>query len=267
MANQFQKYYRLFLLSWQNGLVYRASLLVWRLRQIILSVMSLTLWQVIYTDQTQVSTYNRAQMTSYIFMIALLQSLILASSLNGLAGDIYHGKISAYFLKPQRMFWTFLTFELADKFKNLVFALSEGVLLFFIFRPELIFPPVATWLLFILWSLGGAILFFYITILFGCLGFWSPETWGPRFLFFMILEFTVGRLFPLDLLPTLIQTLLRFTPFPYLSYVQIQLFLGRLDSSEIWWHSLGLLTWIVIFWQLASRIWEKGAHGYEASGQ
>lgn len=261
------KYWTLFQLSWQSGLVYRTSLIIWRLRQLLLTLMSLTLWSVVFATRTQAFAYTQAQMTSYIFLVSILQSVIMASSLNGLAGEIYSGHISQYFLKPQRIFWTFAAAEAADKLRNLFFSLAEGVLLYWIFAPELVIPHPLIALTFIIWTALGVLIYFFISIIFGTLGFWSPDTWGPKFLFFMILDFTAGKLYPLDILPVPVQTILKLTPFPYLSYVQIQLFLGRLPTQDIWLYWAGLLTWTVICWQLATRLWNKGAHSYEATGQ
>lgn len=261
------KYLTLLKLSWQNGLVYRTSLLIWRVRQLLSTIMSLTVWQVIFANQSQVFAYNQTQMISYVFLISILQSVVMATSLNGLAGQIYSGEISQYFLKPQRIFLTFATLEVADKARNLFFSLVEGIFLIIIFQPNIVFPDLIHALTFIVWTLLGTLMYFFITIIFGTFGFWSPDTWSAKFLFFIFLEFTAGKMYPLDILPSFLQSLLKLTPFPYLSYVQTQLFLGRLSPIDQLWYWIGLLSWTVLSWQLASRIWEKGAHGYEATGQ
>jgi len=262
-----QKYLTLFIMSWQNGLVYRTSLLLWRFRQFLATMMALTLWNVLFTSGQAVFGYQRAEMTTYVILVSVLQSVILASSLHGLAGEIYSGQITHYLLKPQHFFLTFLSAEAADKLRNLFFSTVEAGVLFYLFRPELLSPSLVTGLIFIIWVVLGTLIHFYISILFGTLGFWSPNTWGPKFLFFMILDFTAGRLFPLDILPQAIQNILYFTPFPYLSYFQIQLFLGRLPAEKMWWAWIGILMWSMITWFLASRIWRAGIINYEANGQ
>lgn len=260
------KYYKLFVLSWQNGLVYRTSLLIWRLRQLLSTLMALTIWSVIFTDQSSAFSYTRAEMISYVFLVSILQSLILASSLHSLAGDIYNGHISQQLLKPHSLFLHFTSLEVADKLRNVLFSLVEGAALYALFLPVIIWPSFQTWLVFAVWAIMGTIIHFFITIIFGSLGFWSPETWGPKFLFFMILDFTAGKLYPLDILPTTIQRVLLVTPFPYLSYIQIQLFLGRLSPTQIVWGWVSMLVWTVITWKVAQWVWTKGTKGYEANG-
>ncbi len=261
------KYLALFQLNWQNGLVYRLSVFLWRFRQFLGTVMALTIWSVIFAGKGQVFAYSGAQMTTYIFLVGVLQSLILATALNGLASTVYSGNLSHELLKPINIFVYLGIQDLADKFKNFVFILIETGILYLLFKPEIILPNLQFWPLFIVWVIGGMVVNFWITLLFGALGFWSPETWGPRFLFFMFVDFTAGRLFPLDILPGGIQRLLFFTPFPYLSFIQTQLFLGKLSSSEVLQQSLILLSWVVGLGLLTKIIWKKGLRDYAAAGR
>lgn len=231
------------------------------------TLMSLTVWNVLFTDAQTLFGYTQSSMITYIFLVSFLQSMILASALTGLAQRIYSGELSNQLLKPLNIFAYLGVEEIADKVKNVGFLVIETLILFAIFKPELVFPSVAIFLLFALWVAGGVVLNFCITLLFGSLGFWSPETWGPRFLFFMIIDFTAGKLFPLDILPEFMQKALMFTPFPFLSFIQIQLFLGRLDSTEIAVYSSRLVAWILILVVVTKIVWRKGLKSYEATGR
>jgi ABC-2 type transport system permease protein len=261
-----RKYLEMFLIAWQNGFVYRVNVLIWRFRQMLFTIMSLTLWTAIFKTSPNVFGYTAEQMTSYILLVALLQSIILATSLNGLAGEIYSGSFSKHFLKPQSSFLYLVSGEAADKLRNILFCIVELGILLAIFKPALFLPSLATLGLFSAWVILGLLMYFYICILFGCLGFWSPETWGPKFLFFMILEFTAGKMFPLDVLPSFFQKIIYFTPFPYLSYVQVQLFLNRLEPDKLFSITLGLVGWTIACWGLAHYFWKKGSHSFEATG-
>lgn len=261
------KYLTLFFLTWQNGLVYRMSILLWRMRQFLSSVMSLTIWSVIFQNQTTVLGYEQSQMMTYIFIVGILQSLILASILQGLARTINSGDLSYELLKPVNIYFYLGIQDLADKLKNFGFMVFETIILYIIFKPDLFLPGLANGSLFIIWLLGGIVLNFFISLLFGSLGFWSPETWGPRFLFFMFLDFTAGRLYPLDILPEAVQKVIFLTPFPYLSFVQTQLFLEKLSSPQIFQYSLGLLFWVVMAGFLVKVIWQRGLKDYAAAGR
>lgn len=261
------KYTTLLKLSWQNGLVYRTSVIMWRIRQFLGTLMALTVWNVIFDSNSQAFQYTQANMITYIFLVSFLQSLVLSSALNGLADRVYSGEISNHLLRPINLFGYLSIEEIADKAKNVFFLVIETIILFLLFKPIVIFPELDMLLLFLIWSCGAVVLNFLITLLFGAFGFWSPETWGPRFLFFMIINFTAGKLFPLDILPKTLQSVLYLTPFPYLSFVQIQLFVGRLSLQEIVTHSIALLFWIGLLGTVTHRLWSKGLKSYESAGR
>ena len=262
----FEKYTQLFSLSWQNGLAYPISVLFWRFRQFLATFMALTVWVAVFTNQGQVFQYPGDQMVTYIFLIGVLQSLILATVMHSLAEDIYTGRISYQLIKPVNFFAYLATQEMADKIKNFLFILFEIGLLYWIFRPQLFIPPLNTLGLTLIAALMGAVILFLIMLLFGTVGFWSNETWGPRFLFYMFIEFTAGKFYPLDILPEAFQRVLFFTPFPYLSYVQTQLFLGKYTPQETTQMFVVLGVWIVGLTLLFRYLWRKGNYEYGAAG-
>lgn len=262
-----RKYLILLQLAWQNGMVYRTNVILWRVRQLISTLMSLTVWQVIFSQQDSVFNYSGGQMATYIFLAAFLQSLILATALNGLANRIYSGQFSFDLIKPVNIYAMLATEDIADKLKNVGFLILETILLWLIFKPVFAIPDPKILLIFVFWIIGGVILNFLITLLFGALGFWSPDIWGPRFLFFIFVEFSAGKLFPLDILPELIQKIILLTPFPYFAFLQSQLFLNKLDALEIIKYSLILLLWIGLLTFIVKKSWKVGIKDYSASGQ
>jgi ABC-2 type transport system permease protein len=240
---------------------------MWRLRQFLSSFAALTLWTVIFQNQQSAFGYTSTTMISYIFLVSFLQSIVLSTTLNGLGQDIYTGQISNLFVKPIRPFLVWVWQDLADKSVNLTFVIIELLILTAVFRPTLHFPDLTTFVIFLLFTVLGAVLYFGVMLLFGVFGFWSPETWGPRFLFFMFIEFTAGRLYPLNIFPVIVQQILLLTPFPYLSYVQTQIFLGNITGSQIWWSLFGLCTWILLIFVLFRRLWATGLKEYGALGR
>lgn len=211
--------------------------------------------------------YDRSAMISYIFLTAFLQSVIQSTLLNGLAEDIYTGVLSNTLVKPVRLFGMWLAQEFADKSMNIFFVICESLLLIAIFHPQIYFPALPQLLLFLVATLLGAILLFLVMLLFGTIGFWSNETWGIRFLFFMLMDFTAGKLYPLDILPAMARKILFLTPFPYLAYAQTQLFLGKYSGAQTVETFAVLGVWIVVLSLLFRAIWNHGMKTYGAVGR
>ncbi len=266
MTTTLSKYWQTFKISWENAFVYRISLLLWRLRQFLSTLMSLTVWSVIFAAQQNAFGYGREEMITYIFLVSVLQGVILATSLNGLARTVYSGELSMYLVKPMHPFSYFGMQDAADKVKNALFAVVEAVILYALFVPQITLPSWPVLGIFTLFVLGGILLHYEISLLFGTIGFWSPDVWGPKFLFFMIMDFTAGKLFPLDILPRIIQDAIYLTPFPYLSYIQIQVFLERFSTMELLRQAGILGFWVIAMGLITTWIWQRGMRDYSAAG-
>lgn len=261
------KYWQMLAISWQAGFAYRAGVILWRLRVFLSTLMSLSIWQVIFVSRSQVLSYTGDQMTTYIFLVSILWSLILATDLHGLASQIYNGEMANSLTKPLNLYISLYMYDLADKLKNFFFVVLESGVLALLFHPVFSLPPIGILLLTIVWTLLAMVLNFIITLLFGCIGFWSNEVWAPKFLFFMIVDFTAGKLFPLDILPSAVQRVVSFTPFPFLSYYQTQLFLNKLPMSQLPALTLTLVGWCLGLGYITHRIWSRGMRDYEAVGR
>ncbi|MBU2543745.1 ABC-2 family transporter protein [Patescibacteria group bacterium] len=252
---------------WQNLFVYRMSFVVWRLRQFLSSFTALSVWSVVFANQKTAFGYAQDEMITYIFLVTVLYNIILSSSLNALSGEIYSGSMSTKLVKPINVFLSLGFQDLAHKILNFGFVILESLILYFIFKPSFIFPNQSYELIFIAWVALAALICFIINLLFGSIGFWSPDSWGPRFLFYIFLDFTAGKLYPLDILPNIIQKIVYLTPFPYMSYVQIQLLLGRLQPNQILPITLTMLAWTVGLILIFKLVWQKGLKNYTAMGQ
>ena len=108
---------------------------------------------------------------------------------------------------------------------------------------------------------------FSIQYLTGLISFWLEETWILRVSLNIVASFLSGAIIPLDLYPEALVKILNYTPFPYLSYYPIQIFMGKISSPmEL---SLGIA--IIGIWTLALTyinhlIWKRGIKLYTAAG-
>lgn len=262
-----RKYFQLLSISWQDGFVYRTSVFLWRFRNFLAAVLSLTVWSLLLSNGNSVGSYDQSSAITYVFVISLLQSVVLSTSLHGMSEFIYSGGLSIVLVRPLNVFAYFATQEVADKLKNFLFLLAESTLLWWLFQPTLVLPDTPMLALFLVWTAGAIYLNGLLLMLLGMIGFWSPETWAPRFLFFILLDVTAGKLFPLDILPKIIQQVLFLTPLPYLSFMQTQLFLGKLDATSLWQHTVIFVSWMLVGTVLVRIIWRRGMRQYAGAGQ
>jgi len=239
---------------------------MWRIRQIFAFLIPYFLWRSILGGGGEIYGYAFSGIMTYLFGTTILRSLVMGSRTVDLGWMINSGYLSIPLMKPLSVFKFFFTRDLADKLFNLSFIFFEIPLILLVFRPPVFLQTDLVAVLIFTASLIMAILlYFFINIIFGSLAFWTRDVWAPRFLLMVIMEFATGAMFPLDMLSSSLTRVLYFTPFPYLLFVPLKLYLGELTSP------VGFLAaqlgWLLVIYFLARAVWQKGLHSYEAEGR
>ncbi|MBU1126834.1 ABC-2 family transporter protein [Patescibacteria group bacterium] len=262
------KYFLVGKINLQRHFVYRLNFVLWRVRNLVLMVSLFVFWKAIFKGQDELLGYREAQILTYTLGIALIRSIVLASKSADLAGNIKSGAIASWFLKPVGIFKLWFSMDMADKILNIFFTIFELLLVVFIFKPELVFQTN----LFYLASFGvllclAAALFFLLSLFFSASGFWLTDVWAPNFLFMVVLlQIAGGGFFPLDILPSLFLKIIKFTPFPYMLYYPMKVYLGQISKPEVITSLLISCFWVFGIYFLVKIIWKKGLENYDAPG-
>lgn len=262
-----RKYWFVFALYWQEGLQQRASFLMERFRALVVLASFYYFWSALLAQRPQFAGYDRSQMLTYLLGMNILRSLVFASRTYEIASEINRGRVSAYLLKPINFMAYTFSRDLAEKSINFISAVIEVFGLSLLFRVPIRWPhDPATWLLFGGAAAGATLLYFFISFMGGCWGFWTAESGGPRFLLDLSLEFTAGAFFPLDVLPPAIQEFLKLLPSPYLVFFPLHVFLEKLTSRQMIEGFMAQLFWILVMAAMAQLVWSRGIRVYEAEG-
>jgi ABC-2 type transport system permease protein len=110
-----------------------------------------------------------------------------------------------------------------------------------------------------------SVLWFFVWFLLSSSAFWLEESWVLRVIFVIVARFLSGAVIPLDLFPVPLQRALEFTPFPYLTYVPVQVLAGTYQGSLPFAGAITLL-WTLVALCLALGVWRKGVRLYSAAG-
>lgn len=261
-----RKYFTLFTTTLQEIFAYRLNMAMWRVRQVFVFLIPFFIWRAVLGSGGEIYGYSFAAIMTYLFGTTILRSLVMGSRTIDLGWMINSGALTIPLMRPINIFGLFFTRDLADKLFNLSFIVIEIPLLIWLFRPPVFIQTNPLQLLLALSSVLLAILiYFFINLIFGSLAFWSRDVWAPRFLLMVILEFATGAMFPLDMLPAVWQKVMLLTPFPYLLYVPLKIYLGQ-NSGLVGYLLLALL-WMIVLCVLAHFVWQKGMKSYEAEGR
>ncbi len=209
-------------------------------------------------------------MLTYVFLVLLVGSLVLSSpSSDNIGSEIGNGDLSNYLMRPVGYLKYWFTRDLASKLLNIIFAIGEAGLLWFLFRPEVTFSSNFLSFLGFVISVSLAMgIYYLLSTSARFVAFWMPEnTWGLAFLLIIMIETLSGGIFPLDVLPQTVKSVLELTPFPYLIYFPIVIFQGKITGLELLRVIVNASIWLSIMLIVTKKLWERGLKIYASEGR
>jgi ABC-2 type transport system permease protein len=264
-----KKYLHVVNIGIQNTLVYRVNFLFRSLFALIPLTATISLWRAIYAGKSgTVAGYTLAQMVSYYLVVTIVDALTAVAEDDWqIAADIKDGRISQFLLKPiNYLTYRFCLFGAGRLIYTLVALLP--VTLFILYQRHYFVPP-ANWETYGWFATSivlTAMLQFLISYTLALLAFWLLEISTLIFIVFAFEYIAGGHLFPLDILPRGISTLLEFTPFPYQMFFPVSIYVGKVTGNGLYRGLLIQAAWVVLAYCAARFVWSRGIRKYSAVG-
>jgi len=255
----------------QNTLVYRANFLFRAAFGLVPLMATLFLWQAIYADKpagVAIGAYTLAQMVSYYLLVTVVDAVTAVAEDDWqIAADIKDGAVSQFLLKPLDYLAYRLCLYLSGRLIYTSVALIP-VAFFLFFQREFLVGPASSWgwVLMPVSVLMAALLQFLIAYTVALLSFWVLDVSTFIFIQFAFEFLASGHLFPLDILPDSLHRLLLWTPYPYLLYFPVGVYLGRIQGADLWQGFVLQGVWVVAAFLIARFVWSRGLRKYTAVG-
>ncbi|MGO8697951.1 MAG: ABC transporter permease [Limisphaerales bacterium] len=264
-----QKYWHVLKIGFANTLVYRVNFFVRAAFSLIPLLATIYLWRAVYRGQSAaVAGYSLAGMTSYYLLVTIVDTLTAVNEDDWqIAADIKDGNISQFLLKPI----DYLGYRLCLFFSGRIIFTAVSIvpvgLFIFCLRKYLVSPPdVLTLVCALLATMLTGLLQFFMSYTMALAAFWLLEVSTLIFIVFAFEYLAGGHLFPLNILPPAVEQALNFTPFPYLLFFPVSVYLGQVKGAALW-QGLGLEAgWTLFFYLLARLVWQRGIRKYSAVG-
>ncbi|OGM26662.1 hypothetical protein A3D00_00990 [Candidatus Woesebacteria bacterium RIFCSPHIGHO2_02_FULL_38_9] len=264
------KYLTVFRISFQQEFVYRLNFVMWRVRNVLQVFLIFFLWDTVFSNpNTVIFGYDRSKILTYVFALMIAKAFVLSSRSVDIAGEVSQGLLTNYLVRPVNYFKYWFARDLSSKALNLIFVSLEVGALFIILKPPFFFQTNLAQLGLTIVSLSIAIcLFFLLLAVFNLFPLWYPEqAWGATFLLLIFVDFLGGGVFPLDILPPFLQKIIYLTPFPYLLFTPIQIYLGKVGLVESL-KAIGIsLVWLIILIRVLQGVWKVGLKVYRSEGR
>ena len=252
--------------AWSNQLVYKLNFLMLVLGPVVVFFfIKYNLWSSIFgmPGVTSIQGYDLRGMLEYQVWVMIVG--LLAQSYNNmkLSEDIRLGRISSYLIYPFG-FWQFHTasffgtqvIQIVVSFLTVVIVVAAG------FKLNLSMTETP---LVLAYCVLVSLLWFSIAFILGLAAFWLEETWILRVIFVIIAQFLSGSIVPLEIYPAWFRSVLDYTPFPYMTYVPVKLFMGVYEGSIAAAFAI-ISFWLLIMVALATLTWKRGIRMYSGAG-
>lgn len=265
-----KRYRTVFRTSIGQEFTYRMNFIMWRVRNVLQILAVFFLWDTVFSspDKTLLG-YSRESILTYVFLVMIVKAVVFSSKSMEVSGEIARGELTNYLLRPMSYFTYWLSRDVASKALNVGFSIIEMGILFFILKPAFMLQTNGIYVFTFLLALVLACCLYYLLIMLFSMGtFWIPEqAWGFVFLLLVFGDLMGGTLYPIDILPQVLQQILYITPFPYLVFIPIQIYLGKL-SIVLALKAVGIaFVWVLILTVIVKRIWNAGLKAYEGVGR
>lgn len=222
------------------------------------------LWSSIYKDDPAliIGGYTLSAMLAYHTWGLIVELLASGYTAMNLSEDIRMGRISTYLIYPFN-FWEFHTasfigFQATQIFITLITFAAVAFSGLIDVPSMLLIAKGISFVLFI------SFMWFAMNYGIGLMAFWLEDTWILKVILMVISSFLSGGVIPLELFPSWLASALQWTPFPYLSYYPVRIFMG---FEPNYLQAISVCSaWLIFFLIFNTVLWRRGMRLYTAAG-
>lgn len=261
----FRKYIEVSKITMSNSLVYFWNFLSKNLFFVFIMFIYLMLWKNIYGQKG--SSLGGLTINKMIWYLVVTELVTLSrtdihSQVNE---DVKTGNIAYLLNKPYNYVMYCYSYFLGEIGVKLLTNAIAGIAIGLIYVGPLEGFNIAHLPFIILSILAGCTIHFFIYIILALTSFWFEEN-SAFFWIYSKLVFTLGgMLMPIDLFPKWLQSISKYLPFAYVTYVPGKLAVDFSFVSFYRQFSIQLI-YLIIFFTMAMALYRKGAKDLNVNG-
>ena len=254
----------------EERLAYRGDFALGTLMRFLPIITQIFLWQAIFAARGDepLKGYTYYDFVAYYLLTMLGRAFSSMPGLaSGVAKQIREGEIKKYMIQPVDLIGYLLLTRIAHKLTYYAVAIGPFVLVFFLcadFFPA--FPNWERFLGFLAALVMGFVLGYFLEVCIGLIGFWFLEVSSLLFVYMLFSFFLSGHMFPLDMLPDSVLSIVRILPLQYLAYFPAAVYLGKIQGWDLVYGLLLEAAWIVFFVLLSRVMLHLGYKRYSGFG-
>jgi ABC-2 type transport system permease protein len=210
------------------------------------------LYGTVYGPGQTIQGYTFTQVIWYVGFAQMINLAMHGNRLRDIGNDVRSGEIATTLTKPVNYAKKEISILFGVAAQRLSLLLPFITVFAYSFVGPLQLQP-AHFIALLTWPLA-ILLTSTITITIGLTSFWLEQTRAARFIYSKLRFIAGGMLVPLDFYPEAVQTVLQYTPFPYMIYEPVNAFmnydalnLAHVLSTQIIWITLSATTLHLVY--------------------
>lgn len=260
------KYLLIFKNSISESLIYRTSVFLMFVSQLISTSVLILLWSAIYSEGGFIGDYSLTSLIQYYILVGMINFIIQGVDVSWrVAEEIKMGKVTNYILKPLNYYLNVLAVVTGKSLMNLIItaAVIFPVIYFggYFEGIGLSFPKVFYFILSMIIAFGLFVTYSYIVALYT---FWAGDVRGMNYVMKLIAAFFSGAIIPLNLLPQSFNSANDWMPFKSMAWVPVTILTDKITPGFM--TLLPGVIWAVILLLLAEIIYKEALKKYEGLG-
>jgi ABC-2 type transport system permease protein len=255
---KYYKYLYILIHSFKSATAYRWSTLSWLFSRLLTIGATVLIWKLNIESGSAIIKFNEI-FTYYI--VGGILSINNGVSYN-LSGSIKSGSLTTKQLRPTSIWLQCILNDFGWNGFTILLEMSILFLIGLIGREFMILPSFDILIFGILAFLIGIILRIFINLIAGMCAFFMTDAWGVIDLFAQLNWHLSGKSIPLNI----ISTLLVQTPFAFLYFVPMQIYLNKYNFEQIIIAIFGGIIWCLVLFVIARIIFKIGLKKNEAVG-
>ncbi|NLL00444.1 MAG: hypothetical protein GX271_07270 [Clostridiales bacterium] len=189
------------------------------------------IWTAAYGGRAQLNGMDLSQMITYFGASTLIGYLTMDFADWNLQMLIRTGKFLTFALRPIHHRFFAFSQKVGHRLLGLLFEFIPCYFIFTILFKVSLVPTHIGWT--ILSVVLAFLMNFYIHYILGMTAFWFTQSTGIRRVFDLLSGVFSGVFIPLVFFPQVLQKILFFLPFPYMSYVPVMVFTGDFTLAGV----------------------------------
>lgn len=263
-----KKYWVYFITSIKSESAYKVDFILSMAADMVFFFINLIIWQTIYStgDISSINNYSLTNTITYFFITSLIFRLDVSNFLY-LGYSIWDGYFTNDLVKPWYVKLADPIMCYADLLLN--FLLYIPLMLFMlVFAHDFVILPGAMQIIYFVITMLLAILFsMMINLSLHSLTFYWGDQENNLGIVNYIIAFLAGGFLPLAFLPEKMGKVLEVLPFRFLFDVPINVYLGKIGTSELLGIWGQMIIWIMFFYIIFHYIFKFGLRRYSGVGR